>query len=84
MSTIKTAISIQETLFEQVEKLARQLNISRSALVGIAVEEYLERHQNQKLLEKLNQAYATEPDYADQQRLTRTRRSHRRIVEGEW
>ena len=57
MSTIKTAISLQQSLFEQAESLAKKLRISRSHLFAMALEEFIQRHQNRALLEEINQAY---------------------------
>jgi metal-responsive CopG/Arc/MetJ family transcriptional regulator len=71
--TIKTAISLQEPLFEQAEEVARELNVSRSRLFAIAVEEFLRRHRNQKLLEAINEAYADGPDETEQQELEQIR-----------
>jgi len=84
MSMIKTAISIQESLFERAEQLAREMNLSRSALIGLAIEEFLQRHQNRRMLRELNAAYETGPDPAEEARLAKSRRSQRRTVEGEW
>ena len=84
MTSIKTAISIQEPLFEQVETLARELNISRSRVFVLAVEEFIQRHQNRQLLEEINQAYDDVPDTIEQLYLHKTRQHHRKIVEGEW
>lgn len=83
-TTIKTAISIDKSLFEQAEILARQLNISRSHLFGMAVENYIQRHQSQVLLDQINAAYADAPDPSEQKRLYKTRQSHRKILDGEW
>ena len=57
MATVKTAISLQESLFEQAEGLAAEMKISRSRLIAIALEEFIRRHQNRLLLEKINAAY---------------------------
>jgi metal-responsive CopG/Arc/MetJ family transcriptional regulator len=84
-ATIKTAISIQKTLFDQADRLAQQLNVSRSHLFGLAIESFVKNHQNQALLDEINQAYSDQPDPNDQIRLSRMRRKqHRKIVEGEW
>ena len=83
-STIKTAISIQKSLFEEAESLAQELNVSRSELFGLAIESFVRNHQNQKLLEEINQAYADEPDPADQIRLTKMRKHHRKMVRNAW
>ena len=39
MACVKTAISIQESLFKEAEELARKLQVSRSKLVSLALEE---------------------------------------------
>jgi metal-responsive CopG/Arc/MetJ family transcriptional regulator len=84
MANIKTAISLQKSLFEQVESLAQEMNVSRSRLFALALEDYLCRHQNLQLLERINQAYHDAPDDAEQTRLRKTRRQHRNVVEGTW
>jgi len=83
-STIKTAISIQKALFEEAESLAQELNVSRSELFGLAIESFVRNHQNQRLLEEINQAYADEPDPADKVRLTKMRKHHRKMVRNAW
>jgi metal-responsive CopG/Arc/MetJ family transcriptional regulator len=84
MANIKTAISLHKSLFEQVDILAREMKVSRSRLFVLALEEFVRRYQNQQLLERINQAYQRPPDATEQKRLRKTRRSHRRVVEGEW
>jgi len=84
MTVVKTAISIQETLYEQAELLAKKMNISRSHLFGMAVEDFIQRYQNRLLLEEINQAYSDEPDPAEQVRLLQMQKQHRKVVEGEW
>jgi len=83
-TTIKTAISIQKNLFEQAENLAQQLNMSRSHLFGMAIEAFVKNHQNQILLDEINQAYSKEPDPKDKIRLSKMRKPHRKLVESEW
>ncbi len=84
MAAIKTAISIDEQLFQGVETLASEMQVSRSQVFAMAVEEYLRRYQNQKLLEAINEAHADGPDEAEIGQLRAWRRSQRRLVEGEW
>jgi metal-responsive CopG/Arc/MetJ family transcriptional regulator len=83
-TTIKTAISIQKTLFEQAENLAQQLNMSRSHLFGLAIESFVKNHQNQILLDEINQAYSDQPDPNEAIRLSKMRKPHRKLVGGEW
>ena len=84
MGSIKTAISIQESLFEQVEQLARELDVPRSRVFVMAVEAYIERHQNQQLLAEINEAYADMPTAEEQAYLDKMRRQHRKVVDAAW
>jgi len=84
MGNIKTAISIQESLFEQADELARELDISRSRLFVLALESFIQEYQNQKLLKTINAAYDGESDPAEESRIRSMRRHQRRLVEGEW
>jgi metal-responsive CopG/Arc/MetJ family transcriptional regulator len=84
MANIKTAISLQRSLFEQVDSLARKMNVSRSRLFALALEDYIRRHQNLQLLERINQAYSDAPDANEEKRMRKMRRQHRNVVEGTW
>ena len=86
MATIKTAISLQDVLFAQVEDLARDLRVSRSHVVALALEEFVQRHHNRQLLEAINQAYDHEHTLDDEPmvRTSASKQQHRRSVEGEW
>lgn len=84
MDNVKTAISLRKALFEQAEDLARKLNVSRSRLFVLALEDYIRHQENQHLLAQINASYADEPDSAEQALRRRARHTHRRIVEGEW
>ncbi len=83
-TNVKTAISLQKSLFEQVDALAREMKVSRSRLFVLALEDYVRRAQNQQLLEKINLAYRDIPSAAEQKPLRKMRRQHRRLVEGTW
>ena len=84
MVNVKTAISLQRSLFEQVDALAQELQISRSHLFVLAVEAFLQRYQNRQLLEAINEAYDDLPDAEEQALRDRMRQQHRRMVEGQW
>lgn len=84
MASVKTAISIQESLFEQVEAAAQELEISRSRLFVLAAEAFLQRHENQKLLQAINAAYEDQPEAGEVALQRRQRAGHRRRLEGEW
>ena len=54
---MKTAISIPDELFIEVDRIARECGSSRSQVFCLAVKEYLEKFRARKLLEDLNEAY---------------------------
>ncbi len=83
-TTIKTAISIDKTLFEQAEALAQQMNVSRSHLFVLAMENFIKHYQSRALLDQINAAYIDQPDPSEEKRLSRMRPSHRKLVEGQW
>jgi len=57
---MKTAISIPDHIFEEVNKLSQENKTSRSQIFCAAVEEYLKKIKAHKLLEALNSIYADE------------------------
>ena len=87
MASVKTAISIQKSLFDKVEVIARELKISRSRLFTLAIEKFLIDYYDRQLFESINRAYEdeeTNPDESEQKRLEHMRRIHRYIVEHKW
>ncbi len=55
---MKTAISVPDNIFEEVDRLAKDHNWSRSEVFVIAVKQFLENLKSQKLLAALNTAYS--------------------------
>ena len=84
MTTVKTAISLPASLFEQAETLAGEMQISQSFMIEIALEEFIRRRENQQLLEKINAAGGAPLSEEEQVLLRKMSRSHRRLVDGEW
>jgi metal-responsive CopG/Arc/MetJ family transcriptional regulator len=81
MTTVKTAISIQDSLYVRAESLANEMKISRSKLFTLAIEEYLRQHRNQQLLQSLNEAYGDGLDQSEESMLHGMRRHQRRLLE---
>ena len=69
---MKTAISVPDALFHEVDKAAKELRASRSEVFVTAVREYLEKRKSRKLLDDLNNALAvaeTAEEYAGRQKI---------------
>ena len=47
-----------DTIFNEVEKFAREHNYSRSEVFVIAIQDFLKKQESQRLLDALNDAYA--------------------------
>ncbi len=84
MANMKTAISMEKPLFEQVDALAHELEISRSHLFALAAREFIQHHKNQKLLDAINTAYADLPDSEEQTTQRYMRARHRELVKDQW
>ena len=76
MTTIKTAVSIEENLFRQADELAGELHVSRSRLVSLALERLIRDYETKKLVEKLNEVYGDGPTKEDEQWLEMARQAY--------
>lgn len=54
---MKTAISIPDNLFSEAEVTARQLGLARSQLYVMAIREFIEHHNKDRITDKLNSIY---------------------------
>lgn len=85
MTTIKTAVSIEENLFNQADELAEELQVSRSGLVSMALERLIRDYQTKKLVERLNEVYADGLDEEEQLAMEGMRRLQADLlVDEEW
>lgn len=83
MAHRKTAVSMDEGLFEEAEAWAGKLGISRSQLFARAVEEYVRKRENEELLRRLNEAHADGPDEEDLESLRHGQALFRQVLERE-
>jgi metal-responsive CopG/Arc/MetJ family transcriptional regulator len=84
MGNIKTAISIDKPIFEQMDNLAHELNTSRSRIFALAAIEFIQRHKNQKILEDINSAYDDIPDVKEESLKSAMRARHLKMVKDQW
>ena len=61
-TSVKTAISMQEELFKEVNRLAGKLRVSRSKLFVMAVQDFIKKNENQNILSQINKAFSDLPD----------------------
>jgi metal-responsive CopG/Arc/MetJ family transcriptional regulator len=82
MVNVKTAISIEKPLFDEVEALAEDMKVSRSRVFALAAQQFVEEHKNRKLLEAINATYEP-PTEEERAVLEQIRESQRQLVD-EW
>jgi len=66
---VKTAVSIEESLFKEAETWAAKMGISRSQFFSRAVADFVRQRENEELLEQLNAAHADGPNEEDKEAL---------------
>ena len=80
MAHVKTAVSIEESLFREAESLAENMNVSRSKLFAAAISEFISKYKNQQLLAEINAAYGDAPDKQEKNRLEAMRGKQRQLL----
>lgn len=85
MSTIKTAVSLPEDVFAALDEAATEAQTSRSAVVTVAIREYLRRCESRRILRQLNEVYE-EPSEEEQEAWIRhsSRRMGERLRDDQW
>ena len=79
--SMKTAISIPDSVFQAAEKHAKRMGKSRSQLFSEAMIEYLERHSPDEVTRMLNETLETVGDMDDS---FIGKASHRLLGRSEW
>lgn len=79
---MKTAVSVPDDLFEQVDRLARRSSRSRSEVYSAALREYLARHAPDEVTASIDRVVA-EIDVIDDVALGRAA-ARRTISSSEW
>ncbi len=82
-TSVKTAISIQEELFKEVNKLAGELQVSRSKLFVMAIQEFIKKRENQNLRSQINNAFSDQPDAEEIKVHEKVRKKQRKNLEKE-
>jgi metal-responsive CopG/Arc/MetJ family transcriptional regulator len=76
MGSVKTAISLQETLLAEADAAARDLNTTRSGVIALALGEFLRRRRAEELRARIDAALADD-DQAEELATARTVTHHR-------
>lgn len=77
---MKTVISLPDELLASADSLAKQMRVSRSELYATAVAEFVAKHRDNDITERLDAAYADLSGDVD----PALRRTQARSVAEEW
>ena len=84
MPTMKTAISIDKSLYRRVEALAKKLSLSRSQVFSQAVEYMIDRDENIELVRRINLAHEEGNGVDVNDVIHRSGKKFAGIVKGSW
>ncbi len=82
-TSVKTAISIQKELFQEVNRLAEELHVSRSKLFVLAVQDYIKKNENKKIISQINRAFSDNLDSEEKNLQDKMRRKQAKNLERE-
>ena len=82
MPNVRTAISIEKPIFDQMDALSKKMNLSRSRVFSLAAREFIKRCENTEILDALNDTYddPLQPDNG----VERMRPRHHAVVKDQW
>ena len=83
MAQIKTAISVPKNLFQETDQIAHEMNIARSRVITLALEDFIRRYQNKKLREQIDEAYTAPMTSDEKESLEIIRSQQKRLVRDE-
>lgn len=61
---MKTAVSIPDNVFKEIEAFAKESGCSRSEVFTLAIKDFIEKEKSKKMLDILNEIYST-PETAE-------------------
>jgi metal-responsive CopG/Arc/MetJ family transcriptional regulator len=84
MPFVKTGLSIDKQLFKKADEIALKLDISRSKLYQLALEDYIRQYENNQILEKINSTYSDKTTSEENKFQNRMKIYHKKTMENKW
>ena len=78
---MKAAVSIPDPIFKAADELAHRMGVSRSRLYSVALQRFVQEHDDEAITAKLNEVYAHESSALDPRLQSIQTRS---LKKGEW
>ena len=84
MAFMKTAISIDEEIFNEAEKLSAKLHVSRSQLFSQAVEYLINKSESLEIIQKINAVYSDKDVFQEQKNLAKSSKKRMKGLIDKW
>ena len=81
---MKTAISVEDELLQETDRTAREMGLSRSRLISVALKDFLKQRRQAAILEQLNRVYADGPTPEERRTLTFMKKKFRATIKDRW
>ena len=81
---MKTAISVDGQLIGDADRIARDMGLSRSRLIALALEAYIRQRRQEEITEQLNRVYSGEPDPAERALTKKMKAKFRSVIRDRW
>ena len=80
---MKTAISVDGELLNEADRAARELGLSRSGLISVALQDYLRHRRREQMIEQLNRVYS-KPDSTEARITKKMKTKFRSTIRDPW
>ena len=84
MAYMKTAISIDEGLFNKAEKLSAKLHVSRSQFFSQAVEYMINKNESLEIIKRLNDIYSQKDILEEQKNMATISKKRLKGIVEKW
>jgi hypothetical protein len=81
---MKIGVSIEGSMLEEIDRVARKLCVSRSRLVTLALKDYLRGHRNREVTEKLDLVHSKPPGSRQIELIASIKRKFLSTIEDRW
>jgi metal-responsive CopG/Arc/MetJ family transcriptional regulator len=81
---MKTAISVEDQLLEEADRLARRMGLSRSRLFSLALQDYLRQKRQEEMTGQLNRVHAGGPNPSERRTTARMKARFRATIQDGW
>jgi hypothetical protein len=78
---MKTAISVEDGLFQEADRAAQEMGLSRSRLFSLALEGFLKERRKQAVMDQLNRVYKDQPP---DPLLPKMKAKFRSVIQDKW